>query len=278
MIQNRRALTYVAIALIVGAALALAVALSRSDSAATGMGEYGTQLQSAQGVTADTGDYSATDAGALAADPAKKDPMLDKFTSKDPFVPLDVANTSGTGTNTDTGSTTNSGLSAKVTVNGTSYTVTQGDKVPDSNAVFEISGISSNDVTFKLINGQFTDGSSTVTIAVGDSMKVTNQDTSTEYTLKVVSVGSATTYGVAGPLHLGAEREQPERRGRRDPRGRRPDLQRQRGGRHLLDRLGSDQDPRHQRRGPDRHRHARRCDDHAARRSGGRQVGRRTKR
>lgn len=186
MIRDKRTVTYIAIALIVGVALAFAVALSRTDSSANTLSQ--TQIDAAaaasQAVLADD---------ALAADPAKKQPSLDEFTSKDPFVPLDVANTSGTGTNTDTGSTTNSGLSAKVTVNGTSYTVTQGDKVPDSNAVFEISGISSNDVTFKLINGQFTDGSSTVTIAVGDSMKVTNQDTSTEYTLKVVSVGSATT-------------------------------------------------------------------------------------
>jgi thioredoxin reductase (NADPH) len=43
-------------------------------------------------VLADTGE---DDAGAVVADPAKQEPLLDKFTSKDPFIPLVIPSTSG---------------------------------------------------------------------------------------------------------------------------------------------------------------------------------------
>ena len=76
-------LTYVAIALIVGAALALAVALASSGADTSGVAASG-------GTTADSALYS-DDAGTTAlaaADPAKEQPLLDKFTSKDPFIPF----------------------------------------------------------------------------------------------------------------------------------------------------------------------------------------------
>ena len=182
--MNKRTLTYIVIAVILGAALALAIAVSRGDSAATAMGDYGTQVQSEQSVAGDTGVYAGDTGDPLAADPAKAQPPLDKFTSKDPFLPLGSVNT-GTGTGSSTTETT-----AKIKVNGTEYTVSKGDQVPSGDPVFTISAISSSDVTFALISGTFSDGSSSVTVNVGESVKVTDEGTGESYTLTVVSVGS----------------------------------------------------------------------------------------
>ena len=98
MIANRRTLTYVAIALIVGAALALAVALSRSDSAATSSRPAAAPTQAQGGVLGDT-----AGAGTIAsADPAKQEPLLDKFTAKDPFIPFATATPTPIPTSTST--------------------------------------------------------------------------------------------------------------------------------------------------------------------------------
>jgi len=184
MTYNKRTLTFVAIALIVGAALAFAVALSRTEISASTVTQPQTTVD--QGLLAED---------AIAADPARQQPSLDKFTSKDPFVPLDVANTTGstgtTGTNGTNGGTT--ALSARIRVNGTAYTVSANDQVPNGDPVFSIASISSSDVTFKLLNGQFSDGSDTVTISVGNAVKVVNSDNDKEYTLAVSSIGSNTS-------------------------------------------------------------------------------------
>ena len=127
--MNRRMLTYVVIALIVGAALAFAVAVASTRSDATGApGAVGEA--SVTGVSSDAG----TEALAV-ADPAKEQPLLDKFTSKDPFIPLVTTSSGGGGTASPTPSPTStstpsSNLSAKVKVDGTAYNVMEGDKVP----------------------------------------------------------------------------------------------------------------------------------------------------
>ncbi len=79
-----------------------------------------------------------------------------------------------------------------------------GDKVPSGDPVFEISGITSSDVTFKLISGQFSDGSNTVQVGVGETVKAVDQNTDKEYTLTVTSIGSATgdgSHGSGGTSH-----------------------------------------------------------------------------
>lgn len=185
MMTSRRTVLIVVAALALGALAALVAGVGR-DPAATGLGTYGSSVQ-ADGVLAqDETTTDATDDGtgelAAAADPAKQQPTLDKFVVKDPFIPLYQPNTGtgGTGTTTPT--------SAKVKVNGTSYTVKVGDEV--ASGVFTISAIGSNSVTFQLQEGQqFDDGSTSVTVNVGESVKVTNKDTGKSYTLEVLSVG-----------------------------------------------------------------------------------------
>lgn len=186
MITSRRTILIVAAALVLGALAALAVGVGR-DGDATGLGTYGASVQ-ADGVLAD--DTSTTDTGttdeAAIADPAKQQPTLDKFEVKDPFIPLTQPNT---GTSSGTGGT-GTPTSASVKVNGTSYTVKVGDKVPSGSPVFTISAISSGSVTFSLPEGQeFDDGSTSVTVNVGESVKVTNSDTGNSYTLEATSVG-----------------------------------------------------------------------------------------
>ena len=128
MSNNRRVLTYTAIALIVGAALALAVALSNSGAGASGV------KVSATGDTAASTLYSDGSETTLlaAADPAKEQPPLDKFTSKDPFIPFPTpgATSGSTASPNPTATSEPSELSAKVKVDGTSYNVMEGDKVP----------------------------------------------------------------------------------------------------------------------------------------------------
>src|SRR5690606_36168558 len=114
-------------------------------------------------------DVYSEDADALAsADPAKEEPLLDKFTSKDPFIPFATASTP-TPSPTST-STPSSSLSAKVKVDGTSYSVMKGDKVPGGSAAeFTISSVSSSDVTFSVIDGSLKNGDSSVTVNLGEA-------------------------------------------------------------------------------------------------------------
>ena len=181
MITNRRTLTYVAIALIVGAALALAVALARSDAPAAGSGPTAAQTQAQGGVLGDT---TGAD-GIASADPAKHEPLLDKFTAKDPFIPLAVASPTPTPT-----SSPNPTLSARVEVNGTTYTVVVGDKVPGGSPAFTISGITSGDVTFAVIDGTLENGDASISVNLGESVRATLEN-GKSYDLSVLSIGAS---------------------------------------------------------------------------------------
>lgn len=184
MSNNRRTLAYVAIALIVGAALALAVALAPSGPTAASSSSTGVQTQASSQLLAETGVAGSTSGGTLSADPAKEEPQLDLFVSKDPFVPLGTASTVNP---TDPAA---ADLTAKIKVDGTSYSVVTGDKVPGGSPAFEISAITSGDVTFTVIDGATESGASSVTVALGESVKVT-LDNGKSYTLAVTSIGES---------------------------------------------------------------------------------------
>jgi hypothetical protein len=193
MSQNRRILTYVVIALIVGAALALAVALASSDAGSSG-------ATSSSGDAATATLYSSDETAALAAaDPAKEVPVLDKFTSKDPFIPFPVPGTSATPTPTPSGSAQASDLSAKVKVDGTSYNVMVGDKVPGgSAAAFTVSAITASDVTFKIIDGELENGDTSFSVNLGESVRVTEKGSGVSYDIAVVAIGAASTGNGSG--------------------------------------------------------------------------------
>ena len=193
MIADRRTLTYVAIALIVGASLALAVALARSGPsvpASSAGSAHQAAAMSTSGVLADT-----TGADTVAtADPARVEPMLDKFVAKNPFIPLASATAAPTPTPSPTSSTT---LTAKVKVNGTSYTVDKDDKVPTGSPAFTIAGITTTDVSFAVINGAIENGAKSVTVNLGESVRVT-LDNGKSYDLSVISIGKSGSGTVNG--------------------------------------------------------------------------------
>jgi hypothetical protein len=182
MRQNRRMLTYIAIALIVGAALALAVALG-SSGAADPSAPAGGEVAATSGLYSDDGE-----AALAVADPAKEQPLLDRFTSKDPFIPFPTPGATvaptGSPTPNPTSTAAPTNLSAKIKVDGTNYTVTQGDKVPGGSAAeFTVSGVSSGDVTFA--------------VNLGEAVRVT-LESGVSYDISVVSIGSSSGGGGGG--------------------------------------------------------------------------------
>ncbi len=186
MTRNKRTLVYVAFALILGAALATAFVLARTPAPAGGSAVKAAVSSSSGSVLGDT----LGSASVAAADPAKQQPLLDKFTSKDPFIPLTTPS-SGGGTST-------TAYAAKIKVDGASYTVVNGDKLPSGTAVFSISSVSSGDVTFAVIDGTLENGDSAITVNLGESVKVTikgGKSDGKSYTLAVVSIGPKTTGG-----------------------------------------------------------------------------------
>jgi hypothetical protein len=181
----------VAFALILGAALALAVALARTPAPA---GSSAAKVAASQSGTSVLGDTLASSSIA-SADPAKQEPLLDKFTSKDPFIPLVNPSSGGGSTGGGGSSSTTTKYAAHIKVNGTSYTVVNGDKVPSGTAAFSVSSVTANDVTFTVLEGHtLKNGDSAITVNLGESVKATLDD-GKSYTLAVISIGNKTTGG-----------------------------------------------------------------------------------
>jgi hypothetical protein len=203
--RRSRALVVVALVLCVAAAAAVGLEMRGEDTQASSSG-HGYAVTT---LASDTADSSLADE-TLAADPARKQPTLDKFQSKNPFKPIYVQSTAGTSTDTttDTSSATTPAqpTGAKVKVNGVAMTVKVGDGVPSNSPVFTIGAINSNDVVFKLMgDNEFEDGSTSVTVGVGESVEVTNKDSDKTYTLSVTEVlfadGTSTDASVSTSGH-----------------------------------------------------------------------------
>lgn len=77
---------------------------------------------------------------------------------------------------------------ASLDVDGTPQTVKLGDAVPATNPDFTVQGISTATVTLKLISGTLPGGGTTIDIAVGASMTLTNPTTSVTHVIKVNDV------------------------------------------------------------------------------------------
>jgi hypothetical protein len=201
MMADRRTLAYVVIALIVGATLAVAVALAGGASPAPTQG--GPATQAVQGVPGGSADILGSDQGVGAvaeADPAKTEPLLDQFTAKDPFIPLPTGGSSSGSTTpapTPSPTATSPTYAARVSVNGTEYTVVVGDKVPTSSPAFKIGAITSGDVTFTVLDGKLENGDSSVTVNLGESVRAT-LDSGKSYDLAVLSIGQGSGGGGSG--------------------------------------------------------------------------------
>lgn len=193
MIADRRTIAYVVIAIILGAALALAVALSNGSEAAPGA-----SAQGQAGLAAQT-DVLGSDQGAAVAvaDPARTEVVLDQFKAKDPFIPLPTGSPAPSGSPTPSPSSTPAGYTARISVNGTEYSVENGDKVPTSSPAFKITGVTTGDVTFTVIDGELKNGDSSITVNLGESVKAT-LDNGKSYNLAVLSIGQGGGGGGGG--------------------------------------------------------------------------------
>ena len=147
MTRNRRTLIYVAFALILGARLGARGRARAHSRAGRGDGCKGRGVTVGRTVLGDT----LGSASIAAADPAKQQPLLDKFTSKDPFIPLTTPSSGGRREPAADGRARRPTYAAKIKVDGTSYTVVNGDEVPSGAAAFTISSVTSSDVTFAVI-------------------------------------------------------------------------------------------------------------------------------
>ena len=80
----------------------------------------------------------------------------------------------------------------------------QGDKVPGgSAAAFTISGVTSGDVTFNVIDGELENGDTSFSVNLGEAVRVT-LESGVSYDISVVSIGARAAAEVAaaaaGPL------------------------------------------------------------------------------
>ena len=185
--RRSKALVVVALTLGVAAMLAVGLELRGGDTQASTGGQGYVVTTMASDTTNDAGLVDE----ALATDPAKQQPILDRFQSKNPFRPLLLQSAAGVDTSGDTASDggVTQATGAKIKVNGTVMTVEVGDQVPPSDPVFTIGAINSGDVVFRLMDGnEFEDGSSSVTVGVGESVEVTSKDTGKTYTLTVTEI------------------------------------------------------------------------------------------
>ena len=205
----KRLLFISAMIILLAAGIAMAVAGGPAKTSASGLATYGGSAGQPSMADTSTATAAQTSAGA-ALDPAKQEPVLDQFTSKDPFdmstlsgatstptptetptsTPTPTATPTATPTSTPTSTPTPTNpTSAAVVVSGHAYTVKVGNKVPSSGPVFTISALSSAGVTFKLLNNMhFEDGSTSVQVAEHQQVSVTNADTGSKYILKVTQL------------------------------------------------------------------------------------------
>jgi hypothetical protein len=77
---------------------------------------------------------------------------------------------------------------ATLDVSGTVQNVKVGDQVPPDTKLFTVQAISTSKVTLKVNSGTLPGGGTTLDIAVGQSVTLSNPTTGANYTIKVVEV------------------------------------------------------------------------------------------
>jgi len=160
----------VVLVLVVVAAIAVAAVVAvhgHAGSGATAMTAYGAENPSAAGLADTSTVASSTGSGATALDPAKQNPTLDQFHSRNPFIQATSAPGGGgavtptgepTTTPTGTPSATPKPVAANIHIKSSGVDATYngqkvGDKLPPAASVFKITSITSSVVGFELLNG-----------------------------------------------------------------------------------------------------------------------------
>jgi hypothetical protein len=190
----------VVLVIVVVAALAVAsVVAAHGHGAATALSTAGADNPSAVGLADTSALASSTGSAATSADPAKQQPTLDQFTSRDPFIQATGAPAAaGSGNPSPTPTAEATPVAADIKVEQGDVTATYhdqkvGDQLPPAGAVVQIKAITANAVTLKLLNSYTIGGdanASTFDVAVGSPTTVTLEKNSakTTYLFTVVDV------------------------------------------------------------------------------------------
>ena len=103
-----------------------------------------------------------------------------RFLGRDPFT------ASGS---SSSGSASADTTAATIEVNGTAEDIAVGDAFPASDPTFKLVSVSSQSATVGLVSGSFSNGNSTITINVGETL-VLQGDDGARYAIKLVSVAA----------------------------------------------------------------------------------------
>jgi hypothetical protein len=197
MSGGKRIALIVAVALVLAAGAAMIIFGGSGDQTATSMGAAGGDGAGVPAVAATDAASPAPDAGTV-VDPAKEEPVLDLFVAKDPFLPLGgfvpTPEPTPTITSTPTPTTTvgPNPVNADVSIDGIDYVVAAGDETPTDVPAFYVADVAPTGVTFELVEGDtFDDGSTSVEVAEGQDVVVTNADTGETFRVSVVSLNYA---------------------------------------------------------------------------------------
>lgn len=175
------------IVVVVAIALASIVAV-HGRGGATGLSTYGASDPAAAGLADTSTVASSTGSAATAADPAKQQPTLDQFTSRDPFIQVTAAPGASTTSSSSTPSTVATNVRVSSPTKTATYTLRRvGDELPPTAAVFRITAIDNNGVSLALVNGYTLNG------ATGAG---TIPESTTPTTLRLKKGGATVTYSV----------------------------------------------------------------------------------
>ena len=182
----------VVLVLVVVAAIAVAsVVAVHGRGPTTALGTYGADNPTAAGLADTSTVASSTGGAATTLDPAKQQPTLDQFTSRNPFiqataVPVDTSTTTPTASSSPSPVAVSADITVKTGTVGATYDSQKvGDKLPPAGSAFSIKSIDSSGVTFELLNG-YTVGAGTTTT----TFKVAQSTAPTQVSL----VNGATTH------------------------------------------------------------------------------------
>jgi hypothetical protein len=133
----------------------------------TALATYAADNPTAAGLADTSTVASSTGSAATAPDPAKQQPTLDQFTSRNPFIQATSAPTTAS---SSTPTAAPQPKAAKITVKTGSVAATYdgevvGDKLPPAASVFQIKAITSSGVDFKLLNGYTVNGNPTFSVS-----------------------------------------------------------------------------------------------------------------
>jgi hypothetical protein len=205
----------VVLVLVVVAAIAVAAVVAvhgHAGSGATAMSAYGAENSSAVGLADTSAVASSTGSGANALDPAKQNPTLDQFHSRNPFIqatgaPATSGSTAPTSEPTSSPTATPSPVSANIHIKGGGVDTTYndqkaGDKLPPSSSVFQVTTVSSLGVTFELLNGYTVGGLKTFgpipPETLPTTVKLENGSKNVNYSITVLQLNDSGGSGGSG--------------------------------------------------------------------------------